>query len=264
MLRLVAATALVSCLFGGTTVAGPLFENSIASNDIDFIVASDPTVPGCLRYLRQTSQEMPGALDTEGLVASGVYTFEVAFFDRSNVGIWVHPSVGGQEEAEDLATKLVGPLGQLPAIMRHRLSHVVVHSGYHTAFAEHLGHFFVVYADNVQKRIENHDLEETVFHESVHATLDAEWADSAEWRRAQATDGGFITDYAEAKPNGEDFAESALFAYTYLRHPERLPPDVVSGIQTIMPARLSFFEAIFGGPEPAFSIFERPQACLAL
>jgi hypothetical protein len=147
--------------------------------------------------------------------------------------------------------------------MRERLSRVVVHSGDHTAFAEHLGHFFVVFVDNIQKRISTHDLEETVFHESVHATLDAEWAESAEWRQAQAADGAFITEYAAEEPEGEDLAESALFAFTYLRHPERLPPDVRLGIETTMLARLSFFETIFVAPEPDVSGIEQSQDCLA-
>jgi len=235
----------------------------VVSNDIDFIMASDPAAPGCLRYLGQTTQEMARALDTDELMASDVYTFEVAFADQSQVGIWVHPSVGTREDAEELAALLVGPLGRLPAVMRQRLSHVVVHSGNHTAFAEDLGHFFAVYADNFRARIGTHDLEETVFHESVHATLDAEWADSAEWRQAQAADGAFITEYAAKVPEDEDLAESALFAFTYLRHPERLPPEVARGVDMIMPARLSFFEKIFGAPEPDVSRVEPPQDCLA-
>ncbi|UVK40988.1 hypothetical protein LHFGNBLO_002528 [Mesorhizobium sp. AR10] len=263
--RVAAAGALASCLLAGMAMAAaePLFENSVVSNNIDFIIASDPAVPGCLRDLGQTTQEMAGALDTDELMASDVYTFEVAFADQSQVGLWVHPSVGTREDAEELAALLVGPLGRLPAVMRQRLSHVVVHSGDHTAFAEHLGHFFAVYADNLQKRIATHDLEETVFHESVHATLDAQWAESAEWRQAQAADGAFITAYAAEVPVGEDLAESALFAFTYLRHPERLPPEVVRGVERIMPARLSFFETIFGAPEPNVTGVEPPEDCLA-
>jgi hypothetical protein len=251
-LRRVAAAAgtLAPRLFAGRTAAGPLFENSVVSNDIDFITANDPTVPGRLRYLGQTTHEMAGALDTDELMTSDVYTFEVAFLDQCQVGIWIHPSVGTLEDAKELAELLVGPLGRLPAIMRQRLSHVVIHSGDHTAFGEDRGHFFTLYADNLRTRIATHDLEETVFHESVHATLDAEWARSAEWRQAQAEDAAFITQYAKREPEGEDLAESALFAFTYLRHPERLPPKVIRAIETIMPARLSFFEAIFSDPEP--------------
>jgi hypothetical protein len=261
--RLAATSALAYCLLAGVAAAEPLFPNSVVSNDIDFITTSDPAVPGCLRYLGQAAREMAGALDTDELMAEDVHTFEVAFADGSRVGLWVHPSVGRREEAEAVAGLLVGPLGRLPAVMRMPLSHVVIHSGDYTAMAEDLGNFFAVYADNVRARLSTHDLEETVFHESVHASLDVLWADSSVWRNAQNADGGFITEYAAEEPEGEDLAESALFAYTYLRHPERLPPEVARGIEAIMPARLAVFETIFGAPEPDVTGLELPQDCLA-
>jgi hypothetical protein len=255
---------LVSCLWTGVATSEPLFPNSVVSNDIDFIMTSDPAVPGCMRYLGQATHEMPGALDTNELVADDVHTFEVAFVDGSQVGLWVHPSVGTREEAEAVAALLVGPLGRLPAVMRQRLSHVVIHSGNRTAFAEHLGRFFVVFVDNVRARITTHDLEETVFHESVHATLEADWSQSAEWQQAQVEDGAFITEYAAELPDLEDLPESALFAYAYLRHPERLPPAVARGVETIMPARLAFFATIFAAPEPDVSGIALPGDCLRL
>lgn len=261
--RTATACALASGLVGSVAAAEPLFPNSVVSNDIDFITTSDPAVPGCLRYLGQATQEMAGALDTDELMAPDVHTFEVTFADQSRVGLWVHPSVGTREEAEVVAVLLIGPLGRLPAVMRQRLSHVVIHSGDESAFAEHLGHFFAVYADNVRARISTHDLEETVFHESVHATLEADWAQSDEWRQAQAADGGFITEYAAELPELEDLPESALFAFTYLRHPERLPPEVARGVEAIMPARLAVFETIFGAPEPDVMGAELPEDCLA-
>lgn len=257
-----AITVVGCCLLIGAAAAAPLFENSVVSNDIDFIMASDPAVPACMRYLGQASQEMPGALDSDELVVEDVYQFEVSFLDRSQIGIWVHPTVGSKVDARDLAGQLLGPLGRLPAIMRHRLSHVVVHSGYHAAFAEHLGHFFVLYADNIQARIDTHDLDETVFHESVHATLDADWSQSAEWLQAQESDGQFITDYAAEKPDGEDLAETALFGLTYLRHRDRLPPEVVSGMEAMIPSRLAFLQTIFAEPEPDLSDAEPPEDCL--
>ena len=48
-------------------------------------------------------------------------------------------------------------------------------------------------------------------------------AGATDWLAAQETDGRFVTRYAERKPKGEDLAESALFAYTILHHPDRIP-----------------------------------------
>ena len=241
--------------------AEPIFPNSVVSNDIDFIASDDPAVSACLRYRGRGTQEMPGG-PTDDLMWQDVHLLEATFDDGSRIGLWLHPSVGPQEEAEALAQLVVGPLGRLPAIMRQRLSHVVIHSGDRTAFAEHLGHFFVLYQGNMLDRIATDDLEETIFHESVHATLDADWAQSAEWRAAQQSDGSFITAYAAEEPEGEDLAESALFAYAQIRHPERLPPHVSGAVETRIPARLAFFKKLFATPEPATPEAERPDDCI--
>lgn len=252
----------LSCLAATAAAAEPLFPTSVVSNDIDFITVDDPAVSGCLVYVGRTTQEMPGALDTNDLFVEGVHSYAATFVDGSRVGVWVHPSVGEQEEADARAALLLGPLGRLPGFMRQKLSHIVVQSGNRSAFAEHLGHFFVLYEDNMLDRISTHDLEETVFHESVHATLEAEWAESEEWRQAQAADNAFITEYAASRPEQEDLPESALFAYTYLRHPERLPSEVARGVKEIMPARLEFFERLFSAPEAGPTVATLPDDCV--
>jgi hypothetical protein len=226
--------------------AEPLFPNSIVSNDIDFITAEDPAVFGCLKYEGEQTREMPGSIASDELLVDDVHVFQAYFSDGSQVSIWVHPRVGNHDDLARFADLLLLPLGRLPKFMRQELSHIVIQAGDETAFAEHLGRFFVVYHENMLRRITTHDLDETVFHETVHATLEAEWGQSLFWQRAQISDGDFITDYAASRPELEDLPESALFAYTYLMHPGRLPPNIVQRMEQIMPARLAFFEGLFG------------------
>jgi len=133
---------------------------------------------------------------------------------------------------------LLGPVGKLPMLMRKKLAHIVILKGNESAFAEDKGHFFSIYSENIDIRYENNDLEETVFHESVYATLDEIYAGSEVWLSAQRSDNGFITNYAERNPNKEDLAESALFAYTYLKFPDRLPAYVITWMENMMPNRL--------------------------
>ena len=59
---------------------------------------------------------------------------------------------------------------------------------------------------------------------------------------AQKADGDFITKYAKRLPKKEDLAESALFAWTMIMHPGRLPARVKARAKAIMPNRLAFFE----------------------
>lgn len=244
--RFLLAPVLSALLFSPVlSTAEPLFPNSVVSNNIDFIKTSDPSAFHCLGYLGQSRKEMP---DKRGgaLMADGVYVFEARFRDGARVGIWVHPDMGSQKAAARVAGQLSGPLGRLPSFMRMKLDHVVIHKGDETAFAEDRGHFFVLYDQNMAKRIRTHDLEETVFHESVHATLDHAIAAQRAWKKAQRRDGGFVTTYAANHPGKEDLAETALFAMTYFLHPERLPADVRAKLAQLVPNRLEFLSELFG------------------
>ena len=117
-----------------------------------------------------------------------------------------------------------------------------------TAFSD-VG-LIVLYSDNATKRIGTHDLEETVFHESVHAAWDKTHATSAEWKDAQKKDGGFVTDYARKNPKGEDLAESALFAYTLIHHPNRIPKEEAAKIARAIPNRIAFVEKLLPKDKP--------------
>ncbi|GAB5401790.1 MAG: hypothetical protein Aurels2KO_00210 [Aureliella sp.] len=227
----------------------PPFRNSIVSTDFDFITDADKSVFDSLSYVGRGRREMPDKR-TDDLFADGCYLFRASFRDEAQVEIWASRALASKEAAEKYATMLTKPLGKLPSVMRKRLSHVVIHQGDETAFAEADGHFFVLYSENMETRVRNHDLEETVFHESVHATLDADHAKNPAWRAAQEADGQFLTVYAAKNPTKEDLAESALFAFTRLEHPGRLPEQVEKLVEQRIPNRLAYFRAIFAAEVP--------------
>ena len=255
MFRLVSILAAVA--FGGMASAQTLYPNSVVSNDLEFIKTSDPGVFSCLRYGGQVTAEMVDKRHDE-LMAKNVFAYDALYSDGTKVGIFVHPDIGGQGAAAKLARQAADPVGKLPTMMRAKLDRVIIHKGDETAFAEDQGRFFVLYSRNMAKRIRTHDLEETVFHESVHATLDIPHARSSKWKSAQRKDGGFVTKYGRDNPQQEDMAESALFAYAMVTYPGRLPTAVEAKVRQIMPNRLAFFERLFSakpqfhrvGPKP--------------
>lgn len=222
----------------------PLFPNSVVSNNLDFIREDEPGANFCLRYEGSSRAEMADKRH-DILFADDVLIFNAIFDGGKSVGIWVHPDVGDKAEAEKLIDPVVRAVARLPEPMRNLLSHIVIHEGNDTAFAEDLGRFFAMYSENIQSRIATNDISETVFHESVHATLDVPHASSAEWIAAQQADGQFVTEYAAEYPEGEDMAESALFAWAMLKYPGRLPPEVESKVAALMPNRLAYFESLF-------------------
>lgn len=228
----------------GSHTTPPLFKNSIVSTEFDFITSDDPSAFKALRFLGREARELPARRSDE-LIDKDPFLFEVTFNDGSKVEIWAHSSFGSVDQAERYAMMLSVPLGKLPSVMRGKLAHVVIHKGNETAFGEAEGNFFVVYSENMETRVRDHDLEETVFHESVHATLEMTYRKHRDWLAAQEEDTGFMTKYAADNPSLEDLPEAALFAYTMLENPGRLPAEVESWVQSHMPNRLAFFRGLF-------------------
>jgi len=240
--------ALAALAVTAPVLGKPLYPNSVVSNDLEFIATSDESAFACLAFKGRRTAEMPDRRK-DGLMAKQTFIFEARYTDGTSVGIWAHPDFKTKENAMESVEPVAEAVGKLSTLMRKTLDHVVIHRGDAVAFGEDMGHFFVLYSDNIKTRIRNHDLEETVFHESVHATLDQKYKSSKKWRAAQKADGDFITKYAKRLPMKEDLAESGLFAWAIIMHPGRLPAKVEARARKIMPNRIAFFEELFlAGP----------------
>ena len=137
-------------------------------------------------------------------------------------------------------------------MMRREIGHVVIHQGDRGAFAEDQDHFFVLHTNNIAKRISTHDLEETVFHEAMHASVQIKLLKSLKWRSAVRKDKGHVTEYFQTDAQ-EDFAETGLMIYTYLRDPDRLPSNVRSAMERTFPNRIAFWRSRF--PETGKEFF---------
>jgi hypothetical protein len=119
----------------------------------------------------------------------------------------------------------------------------------------------VVYSGTADERLRDNHLEESLFHEAVHASLDEDHRLSAAWREAQALDARFLTSYAQQSPEREDLAETALFAYAILHHPERFPPvDTADTLQAV-PNRIDYIDKIFPPGQSIFFSVGDPKAC---
>ena len=224
----------------------PLFPNSVVSNDIDYIFESDPDSFVGNIFLGREDRETPGAPDGSSLFDVDTYIFEANFTDGETIEIWCHSSFESQDAAQEFADKLGPRLGKLPIFQRNMLNHVVIHNGDGGAFAEIEGQFFILYSENMDARISTNDLEETVFHESVHSSYQFMYQNHPDWLAAQAADLSFVTTFGENNPTLEDIAESALFAYTYLTYPGRLDESIETWLEENNANRLEFFGKFYG------------------
>lgn len=215
------------------------YPSSVVGTDFDFIRGDDPSSFQALKFLGSTTAEMPDKRDDAADLFQPAFLFEATFSDAV-VKIFVDAGFANDRHAAEEARRYCGPLGRLPAPLRRGVRRLVVHRGGPdtTAFSD-VG-LIVVYSDNATRRIATHDLEETIFHESVHAAWDAEHAASRGWRNAQLADDAFVTVYAAKKPAREDLAESALFAFAMLRHPDRIDEPDRSAIAKRIPHRIAY------------------------
>jgi hypothetical protein len=226
----------------------PLYRSSVVGTDFDFITESDPSAFRRLEYLGLREFEMPDKRGGGEPLVQNAHVFDAHFTDGTQISIAIDKDFGSRQAAEQDAMRYTPRLGKLPSLYRKNLKHIVVHKGGEdtTAFAEDKGHFFVIYSENATKRIGTHDLEETFFHEGTHASIQDSHIGGMAWRNAKALDRAFITEYARSEDQ-EDFAESALFAYTLIYHPERFPAAERTKIEKQIPNRIAFFRSLYAG-----------------
>lgn len=227
-----------------------LYRSSVVGTEFDFILETDPDTFVELKSLGRGDAEMPDKTDDAAPLVNPAFLFRSSFRDGTSVHIAVDIEFETEEKARAEALRYTPRLGKLPTALRRGVSRVVIHKGGEDATAFSDVGLMVLYSDNATKRIATHDLEETVFHESVHAAWDKEHRASAGWREAQKKDGCFVTEYARKNPDGEDLAESALFAYTLVHHPGRIPKKDADRIRAAIPARIAYVEALLPEGKP--------------
>ena len=227
------------------------YRSSVVGTDFDFIREEDPNLFSCLEYKGFLEREMPDKTSS-GRLLQQAFVFVSYFDDGTSVDMALDADFGSEQAARAEAERYVRRLGRLPTSLRGGVQRMVVHYGNEdaTAFSD-IG-LIVLYSDNATKRISTHDLEETLFHESVHASWDHLHRSSPAWLAAQEADGTFVTEYASEHPDREDLAESALFAYTLVHHPERIPAPDGGRIAAAIPARIAFVETLLPPDEPIF------------
>ncbi len=220
----------------------PLYASSVVDTDFDFIRETDRSVLDTVAFVERGPAEMPDKIATQELFQPACQ-FRAAYKDGVRVDFYVSERAGTQAVAQNYVELAAIRLGRVPHVLRRGVNRVVINEGDATAFSD-IG-LIVLYTKNMGKRISTKDLEETIFHESVHATWDQEHAGAPGWTSAQRSDPGFLTNYGRTHPQGEDLAETALFGVTMVHHPDRLPADVRARVQAQVPARLDYIRKLF-------------------
>jgi hypothetical protein len=255
--KLAFLAAIIAVGAPGAARAEPPFS-STADTVFDIITVDDPSSFDCLTYEGRTVRQMwDKRLDNE--FDLNVFLFQAYFKDAPPFDIIVNPEFGTREAAEAEARRYTKGLGQLPLEFRFGIRQFGIHDGTPT-FSAGAGKIFV-YAGKTTQRISENHLEESLLHESIHASLDRTYAQSDVWIEAQQSDGRFLTRYAKSHPEREDMAETALFAYGLLRQPGRIPPVDSRDILSAVPARIAVIKDILSQPPEIGPIPIPPEGC---
>lgn len=253
----VAGLVLVAGLCPAAAGGTPPYD-STADTVFDIIEADDPSSFRCLTDIgRGARQIWDKRVDGEPVVEAFLFTAD--YSDGASIEIAVNPEFATVDKARAEAMRYAVPLGRLPPVLREGIGRFSVHGGdegFHAGTGQ-----IVVYAERATRRIAQAHLEESLFHEAVHATLDDEHRLAPAWQEAQRRDGGFLTAYAQATPDREDLAETALFAFALLRYPERFPPVDTQTVRQVVPNRLAYIARLFPREQPLTSEEQDARPC---
>lgn len=212
-------------------------------NTIDDSVSSAFT---CLEYNgRKTHRVFDKRISGESAIYA--YSFTAVFNDQAPIEIVVNPEFESSSSARESIYPIALAMGRVYAPLRHKVGRIVMHKGHEGLHAggyiEDYG-LIVVYQDTIADRLRTQHLEESLFHESVHAAWDKQHANSDLWRAAQLADDAFITQYAADNPKVEDLAETALLVYGFYKNPDAVPSNVSNALVALVPNRMKVIRSI--------------------
>lgn len=221
------------------TQTDPPFHGSIFV-DSDIVRPSDPTVFESVSFTGRGSRTVFDRR-VDDWITINAYLFVLVFSDGLASEVVVNPEFGSESAAQAQAETFGKRMGLLPYVLRTNVSEVWIHKG-----EERFGggsDSILIHTGQADSHIDDGILEETLIHETTHASLDAEYEDTPDWKAAQEADGRFITSYAKEFPDREDLAESFLLYLAVRYRSGRISPHVKSTIEETIPNRIAFFDA---------------------
>ncbi len=249
--------ALAFLIFPATAHA-QLYDHT-AKTDFDIITTADPSAFLCLEYYGLGRKEMPDLKRRNSLFKSDVFVFTAYYSDGTSIEVVVNPEFKNVDAARTEALRYTNRLGQLPTILRKGVSRMIVHGTGYSGFVGGDG-AMILYSDYATKKIAHNHLEESLFHESIHAAFQKEQSGPG-WAAAQEADGAFLTRYGKDKPASEDLAETALFAYSILHHPGRIPVADEEKIKATIPNRIEYVRNLLPPDQPIFFSVKEAYQC---
>jgi hypothetical protein len=148
-------------------------------------------------------------------ITMNAYIFQARFTDGGMMEMQVNPEFGSAGAAAIWATKYAMEIGRLPAGLRRSVDACWIHAGSQPFGGGNRS--ILVHTEMGQTYESSGFLEEVLFHEATHTSMDGQFASSAVWLNARTADPDFLSTYAAQNPMTEDVSETTLpyFALRY-------------------------------------------------
>lgn len=206
--------------------------------DSDVITADDPSTFVQAVAAGVGSRQMFDRRVNDWIVVDALL-FKAYYTDGETIEVQVNPEFDAVDAG--LKANFYGhAIGQLPALLRIDVQTVWIHKG-DQAFGGGNNNL-LIHAD--APGYHGEWLEETIYHEACHTSLDSRLANSAQWLSAQTLDGEFISTYARDNPIREDVAESCLMHFAQRNTPDRISAATKAAIESTIPNRLSVLDSM--------------------
>ncbi len=227
----VSVPALAAPPYSGTVFVN---ENIIKSDDPSTFVKVEAAGNGLRQMFDRRANNGQGAwVRLEAILFNAFYT------DGKAIEIQVNPEFNATEAA-DKARFYGHAIGQLPSLLRIDVKTVWIHKG-DKAFGGGNNNL-LIHTDATGYH--GTWLEETLFHEACHTSLDSRLANSSAWLSAQSRDGEFISGYARDNPGREDVAESCLPFFATKFRSNRVSENYLTTIKSAIPNRIAVLDSL--------------------
>ena len=178
-----------------------------------------------------------------------VHVFDVDF-DRIRVEFQVHPELGDEADAREEVETYAPMIGRLPRALLEHLREVEIQQnglnwaarGYDKEPSAGVIHISIEAADAWEARGLDDFMDELLFHEAVHVSLDPIHRDDPGYFDAQYADRIYISNHARRRPYNEDLAETLLAWFAVRYRPERISPAQHQAIIEAVPNRLAYLD----------------------
>jgi len=228
-----------------TNLPLPFWSGTAISPDFkDVIKNTDPTT--FTPMLTDAGQEIRYNIfdrRINSFINLNVYLFNAEYSDSGlKIEIQVNPEFSSQDTAREHAEKYAIVIGRLPKALRRHVETVWIHDGKQPFGGGNNN--LLIHVEQGNDYIDNEILEEIIFHEACHTSLDGLYANDPNWISSQKKDNRYISTYAKDFPEREDIAESflAYFAVTYRK--DRISSNTYDKIILTIPNRINFFNSL--------------------